>query len=174
MTDDDMPKMTMLYKVTSGLVQEEDYGIKLARAIGFPARFIDTAVAAANHLKIQAEAKKQDSQTWKVTKRRKLVLTLREMLQQAHDSQMSEPTLASYLQRLQVEFIARMEAIETGAPEDADDGEEEAGSESKPQSSSVVSAHIGRSHPFQDEYGNNEDTAIFIEDDFSHYGSDEV
>ena len=174
MTEDDLPKMTMLYKVTSGLVQEEEYGIKLARAIGFPERFIDTAVTVTNYLKRQAEVKKQNSQAWKITKRRKLVLTVREMLQQAYDSQMSEATLASYLQRLQAEFIARMEAIELGAPVEDDGGEEE--EISRPETSSVIlqGDGNGRNHRNQGDNGKRMETAIIIEDNSSDEEEDEL
>lgn len=110
--EDDVPKMTMLYKIGSGPVQEENYGIKLARAIGFPWRFLNIAEDVANTLRQVSEAKKQSSESRKLVRRRKLVLNLRETLQQAHDSDMDDDTLRLYLQKLQAEFISRMEEIE--------------------------------------------------------------
>lgn len=110
--EDDVPQMTMLYKVGSGPVQEENYGIKLARAIGFPWRFLNVAEDVANTLRQASEAKKQSSESRKLVRRRKLVLNLHETLQQAHDSDMDDDTLRLYLQRLQAEFISRMEEIE--------------------------------------------------------------
>lgn len=112
--DDDVPKMTMLYKIESGPVQEENYGIKLARAIGFPWRFINVAEDVAHALTRASEARKQSSESRKLARRRKLVLNLRETLQQAHDSDMDDETLRLYLQRLQTEFIKRMEDIDGG------------------------------------------------------------
>lgn len=123
--EDGVPKMTMLYKIGSGPVQEENYGIKLARAIGFPWRFLNVAEDVANALKQASEANKQSSESRKVAKRRKLVLNLRETLQQAHDSDMDDETLRRYLQRLQSEFISRMETIEgSGNVANADAGTE--------------------------------------------------
>lgn len=124
MTDDNIPKMTMLYKVGSGPVQEENYGIKLARAVGFPEGFLDFAEEVTNTLKRDAEAKKQNSESRKLALRRKLILNLREALQQTHDSDMDESTMESFLKRLQSEFIARMEAIERGSAPVEDEEEE--------------------------------------------------
>ncbi|KAJ4410613.1 MutS protein msh4 [Gnomoniopsis sp. IMI 355080] len=110
--EDGIPRMTMLYKIDSGTVQDENYGIKLARAIGFPWRFLNVAEDVSNALKQASEANRQNSESRKVAKRRKLVLNLHETLKQAYDSEMDDETLRRYLQRLQSEFISRMEAIE--------------------------------------------------------------
>lgn len=124
--EDDIPKMIMLYKVGSGPVQEQNYGINLARAIGFPERFLDLAEDVTDFLKQAAETKKQSSKSRRLARRRKLVLNLRETLQQAYDSDMDEETLRSYLRRLQREFISRMEEIEGGGAEmEADEDDEE-------------------------------------------------
>lgn len=118
LAEDGIPKMTMLYRIDSGTVQDENYGIKLARAIGFPERFLNVAEDVTNALKQASEAKRQHSESRKVARRRKLVLNLHETLKQAHDSEMDDETLRGYLQRLQSEFISRMEAIE------GDDGQD--------------------------------------------------
>lgn len=114
LAEDDIPKMTMLFKIGSGPVQEEKYGIKLARAVGFPSRFLNFAETVTDALRQASEAKKQSSESRKLVKRRTLVLNLRETLQQAHDSDMDDETLRRYLQRLQSEFISRMEDLEGG------------------------------------------------------------
>lgn len=112
LAEDEVPKMTMLYKIGSGIVQEENYGIKLARAIGFPWRFLSVAEDVTNALRQASEASKQNSESRKVARRRKLVLSLREALVQANDSDMDDETLRRLLQRLQSEFISRMELID--------------------------------------------------------------
>lgn len=114
LAEDDIPKMTMLFKIGSGPVREEKYGIKLARAVGFPSRFLNFAETVTDALRQASEAKKQSSESRKLVKRRKLVLNLRETLQQAHDSDMDDETLRRYLQRLQSGFISRMEDLEGG------------------------------------------------------------
>lgn len=117
LAEDDIPQMTMLYKIGSGPIQEENYGIKLARAVGFPGTFLNVAEEVAIALKQASEAKKQSSESRKLVRRRKLILNLRETLQQAYDSEMDDETLGLYLQRLQTEFISRMEEIEGGGAE---------------------------------------------------------
>lgn len=123
--EDSIPKMTMLYKVGSGPVQQENYGINLARAIGFPKRFLDLAQDVTDSLRRIAEARKQSSKSRKLARRRKLVLNLHETLQQAYDGDMDDGTLRSYLQRLQKEFINRMEDIESSGMQPEPDDEEQ-------------------------------------------------
>ena len=159
LADDNIPRMTMLYKIGSGPVQNEGYGINLARAIGFPSALLDRAEAAATFLRRQAEAKRQGSEARRIASRRRLVLNLRETLQQACDSDMGEETLRNFLRRLQDEFISRMEDIETGAAgadTAADDMESEAGRGSSPP---------GRKEA--DDLGETASSAIYISDDAS-------
>lgn len=125
--EDDVPQMTMLYKVSSGPVQDQNYGINLAKAIGFPRRFIELAEDVTDSLKQMAEAKRQSSESRRLARRRKLVLNLRETLQQACDSSMDDEALRGYLQRLQREFVSRMEDIEGAGGEMEVDEEVEDG-----------------------------------------------
>ncbi|OTA69657.1 DNA mismatch repair protein-like protein Muts [Hypoxylon sp. EC38] len=108
----DNPKMTMLYKITSGPVQEEHYGLNLARAIGFPERFVEVAENVSKTLAETIEKKKQNSQSRKLLRRRKLILNLHDTLLQLRDSDMDDAALGSYLKRLQDEFVSRMDEIE--------------------------------------------------------------
>ncbi|RYP90138.1 hypothetical protein DL770_003760 [Monosporascus sp. CRB-9-2] len=113
--DVDIPTMTMLYKISSGPVQERHYGLDLARAIGFPAQFIETAEKVSKALEEQIERKKADSQSRRLARRRKLILNLCETLTQLRDSGMDDDALGSYMRRLQSEFVARMDEIERDA-----------------------------------------------------------
>lgn len=158
---DNIPRMTMLYKIGSGPVQDENYGIKLARAIGFPEELLDRAEGAAGFLRRQAEAKRQGSEARKLARRRRLVLNLRETLQQACDSDMGEGTLRSFLRRLQSEFIARMEDIEAGGAAVADEVESEVASERE----SGVEA--SSPPPKREQASSLGETAIYISDDGS-------
>lgn len=159
---DNVPQMTMLYKIGSGPVQDEGYGIKLARAIGFPDGVLDRAEEAAGFLRRQAEAKRQSSEARRVARRRRLVLNLRETLQQAHDSDMGEETLRNFLRRLQGEFIARMEDIEMGGTTDAGEVEFE--------------AEVSLSQGWEEAEGLGEtaSSAIYISDDGSSSDYDDM
>lgn len=86
-TDDGLPQITMLYKVTSSTIdEEENYGINLAHAIGFPSLFIQKAEEITNELRHQRKANQESSNSRKLTARRRLILNLHEALQQARDS----------------------------------------------------------------------------------------
>ena len=111
-TADGLPLITMLYKVTSGTIDEEEhYGINLARAIGFPSSFIEKAEEVAGYLRRTREANRQSSESRKLMARRRLILNLHEALKQARESG-SEEALPGYLRRLQEEFITRMGEVD--------------------------------------------------------------
>ncbi|RYP41644.1 hypothetical protein DL767_000849 [Monosporascus sp. MG133] len=117
--------VTMLYKISSGPVQERHYGLDLARAIGFPAQFIETAEKVSKALEEQIERKKANSQSRRLARRRKLILNLYETLTQLRDSGMDDDALGSYMRRLQSEFVARMDEIERDSrPVEAESVEE--------------------------------------------------
>lgn len=161
-TEDNIPKMTMLYKVGSGPVQEENYGIKLARAIGFPEGFLDFAEEVTNALRRDAEAKKQNSESRKLALRRKLILNLRETLQQACDSDMDEDTLRSFLRRLQSEFISRMESLEGGsAPVDDQPSEPADADRERVEDISSVSREQVREQTISDESSSSVDDSLY-------------
>lgn len=127
LTDDNVPKMTMLYKLESGPVKEEGYGVTLAGAVGFPDHFLEVAEQVSSALREQAEAKKRSSGARKIVLKRKLILNLHEALQIAYSSEMDDGALAAYLRRLQGEFIQRMEENEAPEVETSEDDAEDAG-----------------------------------------------
>ena len=102
----------MLYKVTSGLVEETHYGLDLARAANFPKRFMEVAEAVSTKLENLRKAQKDSSESRKLVRRRKLITNLHEMLKQANESDMDDAALASYLLRLRREFVLRMSALD--------------------------------------------------------------
>ncbi len=104
--------MKMLYKIGPGFVKEDHYGIALARVAGLPPRVLETAERVSKALIEQAASKKQSSKSAALSKRRKLVLGLKEALQQAENGPMQGNVLLDWLRRLQDEFIDRMENIE--------------------------------------------------------------
>ena len=103
--------MTMLYKVATGPVQQRGYGIALAKAMGFPASFIAEAERVSKLLTERKEAKREDAEFARLTKRRKLVMGLYETLKQVAESGMDEGAMGELLVRLRAEFIEKMSAI---------------------------------------------------------------
>ncbi|KAK8089002.1 hypothetical protein PG997_003963 [Apiospora hydei] len=118
------PKTTMLYKVSSGPAQEEHYGINMARMIGFPGQFIEVAGEVSSTLKRQIEEKKRTSQSRQLSAKRNLILNLNESLLQLRGSDMDDAALGSYLKQLQGEFVLRMDEIAQNGRGSYDDGAE--------------------------------------------------
>jgi DNA mismatch repair protein MSH4 len=102
----------MTYRISSGQVQDQNYGIILARAVGFPTTFIASAEKLSESLKNRQRIVAESSEARKVVVKRKLVLQLHEMLKHAQESDMEEVALSRYLARLQIEFVMRMEEID--------------------------------------------------------------
>ncbi|KAJ0275709.1 hypothetical protein CBS470a_011139 [Colletotrichum nupharicola] len=117
------PRLTMTYKVESGKVDEIPYGILLAKAMDFPERFLDVAEQVSRSIREDRLKKQQTSEARRLISERKLVLSLHEQLKQARNSQMDDAALASYLKRLQVEFVERFEALRVAGSPDEDSEE---------------------------------------------------
>ncbi|POS85874.1 hypothetical protein EPUL_001997 [Erysiphe pulchra] len=105
--------MTMLYKIEEGYVKEWHYGLPLAKVIGLPPVVLDVAENVSMALDALAAAVKESSRTFAIARRRKLLLGLKETLKQAESGSMTGKALHSWLQKLQEEFVARMEDIES-------------------------------------------------------------
>ncbi|ROV92998.1 hypothetical protein VMCG_09027 [Cytospora schulzeri] len=161
--EDNIPKMTMLYKVDSGPVQEENYGIKLARAVGFPAGFLDVAENVSNVLRQQAQMKQQSLESLRLARRRNLVLDLQEALHQACNSDLDEEALRDHLRRLQSGFITNMSRLEPAAIDDEDEAEDGVEPESMTEAGSSSPAFRGKGVVV----GAEASSAILIPDDVS-------
>lgn len=125
-------KMEMLYRISSGTVQEEHYGLKLAKVVPLPADVVEHAEHVAGILEQQMKEKKGHSIAIVQARRRKLMLNLKEHLIQAKNGAMNDDNLAQWLRDLQKEFVIRMTAlddeaqkIELGIEEDDEDPDEE-------------------------------------------------
>ncbi|KAL8832463.1 MAG: hypothetical protein Q9170_004874 [Blastenia crenularia] len=105
-------RMTMLYKIQAGWVQESHYGIAMAKVAGLPADVIEVAEKVSSTLAQNTERKKKSSRSIALARRRKLILGLREQLKQARDGNMEGRVLWMWLKQLQDEFVRRMAAID--------------------------------------------------------------
>ncbi|KAI1264271.1 DNA mismatch repair protein Msh4 [Xylariaceae sp. FL1019] len=102
-------QMTMLYKVESGPVREKNYGLNLAKAMGFPEDFIRVAEHISKRLANNLEEKREMSESRRLHRQRKVILSLHDSLMQLKGSNMDDAALGSYLRRLQDEFLLRMD-----------------------------------------------------------------
>ncbi|KAL9597492.1 MAG: hypothetical protein Q9219_005125 [cf. Caloplaca sp. 3 TL-2023] len=105
-------RMTMLYKIQEGWVQESHYGIAMAKVAGLPADVIEVAEKVSSTLARNTERKKKNFMGIALARRRKLILGLREQLKQAQDGNMQGRVLGMWLKQLQDEFVRRMAAID--------------------------------------------------------------
>lgn len=125
--DTEKDRMTMLYRVASGYVQEKHYGLALARVMDLPADVLQVAEKVSKTIITNAERRKRGSKAIAIARRRKLVLNLKEQLTHARDGNMKGKVLCTWLKNLQNEFVARMAAVnkEIEAAElEADQGDE--------------------------------------------------
>ncbi len=120
-------KMKMLYKVAQGAVQEQHYGLALAKVVDLPPDVLRVAEQVSKKLTMNMEKRKKNSKTIALVRRRKLILSLREQLIQAHEGNMNGKVLATWMKKLQDEFVNRMAAIDADA---ASAVEDESGEES--------------------------------------------
>lgn len=118
-------QMKMLYKVAKGAVQEEHYGIALAKVVNLPPDVLRVAEQVSKKLTSNMEKRKKNSKTIALARRRKLILSLREQLIQAHEGNMNGKVLATWMKKLQDEFVNRMAAIDADAASAADESDEE-------------------------------------------------
>ncbi|KAK5624694.1 hypothetical protein RRF57_000410 [Xylaria bambusicola] len=107
---EDQPQITMFYKIKSGSVQEKNYGISLAEAMGFPDSFIETAREVSQTLADSMERRKDVSDSRRLIRQRKAILNLHSMLNQLIESEMDDATMGSYLRHLQDEFVLQMDS----------------------------------------------------------------
>ena len=105
-------KVTMLYRLSEGYVQEDHYGLALAKVVDLPPSVIEVAEKVSKKLQANIENRKKHSKTFALARRRKLILSLKEQLQQAKAGNMQGQVLARWLKNLQDEFVLRMAAIE--------------------------------------------------------------
>ena len=104
-------KMKMLYKVADGAVQEEHYGIALAKVVGLPSSVIRMAETVSKIINANME-KRKASKPILLARKRKLLLGLRESLLQAKEGEMQGKVLLNWLKDLQDEFVNRMDTLE--------------------------------------------------------------
>ncbi|CAK3852593.1 related to MSH4-meiosis-specific [Lecanosticta acicola] len=108
MSEDD--KMEMLYRVAQGTVEEQHYGLKLAKVLPFPPDVLQHAELVATTIEQQTQQRKKNSIGIVNARRRKLLLNVKEHLLLARDSKMDDTHLKGWLQNLQNEFVALMSA----------------------------------------------------------------
>ena len=133
-------QMKMLYKVAGGAVQEEHYGLALAKVVNLPQDVLQIAEQVSKKLTSNMEKRKKNSKAVALARRRKLILSLREQLIQAYEGNMNGKVLATWLKKLQDEFVNRMAAIDADAASAMDESDEESEAVARKESEADVQA----------------------------------
>ena len=131
-------RMKMLYKVAQGAVQEEHYGLALARVVNLPPNVLQVAEQVSKKLTSNIERRKKNSRTRALARRRKLILSLREQLLQAYEGNMNGMVLVTWLKKLQDEFVNRMAAIDADAAAAKDESGDESDIEMEVEAASEM------------------------------------
>jgi DNA mismatch repair protein MSH4 len=126
----DQQSMSMLYRIAEGAVQDTHYGLALARVYPLPRSVLDTAAHVSHVLESHVRRQKKTSAAVLRERKRRLLLNLKEHLEQARSGSLGGEALRGWLAELQKEFVLRMVAIEREAGGDlrgerrgVDDGE---------------------------------------------------
>jgi DNA mismatch repair protein MSH4 len=107
-------KMEMLYRISSGAVEDEHYGLKIARVMPLPPDVIEHAELVSATLDQAMQKKKNEGASLVIiiARKRRLLLNLKEHLIQAKNGTMDGEDLTQWLKDLQREFVVRMSALE--------------------------------------------------------------
>lgn len=108
----DLSRMKMRYKIAEGYEEQKFYGLALAKLVSLPRQVTEVAREVSQYLNQRNEMRKSNARTVAVAKRRKLVLQLKEQLEQAWRSEIDDDALHDWLKKLQEEFTIRMSAID--------------------------------------------------------------
>lgn len=104
----------LLFKWHS-LILDIIIGIALAKLIPLPSDVLDIATKVSHTLFETIAKRRQRSKASTLSRRRHLILSLKESLIQARDGSMQGSALASWLRKLQKEFVERMASIDADA-----------------------------------------------------------
>ncbi|KAJ9305747.1 hypothetical protein DTO217A2_4817 [Paecilomyces variotii] len=118
-------KMTMLYRIAEGHVQEKFYGLALAKLVALPPKVLEVAANVSEKLTEIVERRQGSSKAVAIARRRNLILRLKEQLMQAKDGNMEDGALKEWLSKLQEEFILQLAAVDAEFASSEDDEEQE-------------------------------------------------
>ncbi|KAI1911266.1 MutS protein msh4 [Ophidiomyces ophidiicola] len=110
---DPMTKITMLYRIADGHVEDKHYGIAFARLLSLPGDLLETAEAVSKKVSLKSANQRRSSEAVAIASRRKLLLDLREQLLQAQQGELKGEELRKWLKTLQDEFTLRMAALDS-------------------------------------------------------------
>lgn len=166
-------QITLPHTLAGGPVQNEDYGIELARCV-LPGSIVDNAEEVLKALR-EGQRPPQSGEKGREARQRKLTLALPVVMKQALDSTMDDAALGSYLRRLQTEFTLRWFGVEEGEEndeaEEVDENAREADEDRPEEADKVMDvSQNGRKRPAAENDGGEEGGDGGAESDAEHEG----
>jgi DNA mismatch repair protein MSH4 len=113
----DQTCISMLYRIAEGLVKDTHYGLALARVYPLPKPVLEMATHVSHVLESSIQKRKTTSMAVIRERKRRLLLNLKEHLEQARSGSLEGEALRAWLTELQKEFVERMTGIERDASE---------------------------------------------------------
>ncbi|RHZ65696.1 MutS family protein MSH4 [Aspergillus thermomutatus] len=117
----DISRMIMLYKIAEGPDTTQFYGLAVAKLVDLPPGVLESAQAVSEKLNKIAQCRHSKSKALMLSRKRNLLLSLREQLLQARNGTLEGDALRKWLKKLQDNFVLRMAAIEEETAEMSDD-----------------------------------------------------
>lgn len=117
----DISRMVMLYKIAEGPDTTQFYGLAVAKLVDLPPGVLESAQAVSEKLNEIAQRRHSRSKALVLSRKRNLLLSLREQLLQARNGTLEGNALREWLKKLQDNFVLRMAAIEEETAEMSDD-----------------------------------------------------
>ncbi|KAF7114508.1 hypothetical protein CNMCM5793_008812 [Aspergillus hiratsukae] len=117
----DISRMVMLYKIAEGPDTTQFYGLAIAKLVDLPPGVLESAQAVSEKLNEIAQRRHSRSKALVLSRKRNLLLSLREQLLQARNGTLEGNALREWLKKLQDNFVLRMAAIEEETAEMSDD-----------------------------------------------------
>ena len=108
----DKKKMKMQYRVADGYEEEKYYGLLLAKVVQLPPVLLETATSVSESLYARNDARITHTRVLMLARKRKLISTMIQSMKQAATGNLRGKALKQWLQRLQEEFLVRMQAID--------------------------------------------------------------
>ncbi|KAH2062345.1 hypothetical protein KXV70_008498 [Aspergillus fumigatus] len=108
----DISQMVMLYKIAEGPDTTQFYGLAVAKLVDLPPGVLERAQTVSEKLNRIAQRRHSRSKALMLSRKRNLLLSLREQLLQARNGTLEGDALREWLKELQDNFVLRMAAIE--------------------------------------------------------------
>ncbi|GIC94309.1 MutS family protein MSH4 [Aspergillus udagawae] len=158
----DISRMVMLYKIAEGPDTTQFYGLAVAKLVDLPPGVLESAQAVSEKLNKIAQRRHSRSKALMLSRKRNLLLSLREQLLLARNGTLEGDALRQWLKKLQDNFVLRMAAIEEETAEMSDDEVDNDPDTVPAETAQDTSEHPSSQERAEGASGDEPQTAILI------------